>query len=332
MPDFETDDGTWITRQRAAEPPDHHVTEISEVFMDGSVFREMQYIHDKDCPENGISRCSLVWLHNSPSFLTSRGRCDSRTQAKTVESKVKEPDEKALNGCVCVENPHFDIKTKPKERPPSLNVGGKENEHIPKTFYSCYVLQRDILDDGEPPKPRAGWPTRHLKLFCLIQELEHLPQDKGSSRVPYFFIEVRVGDHVYKTQVCEGDDSRQGYVKFNQLIKAQIDDEILQAVSQSMNDASKTCPCMTVTCFDCGRRFKNHVVGRVVFSLADLLEINKEGWYELRCNFIDSDGQDVVGDDDQVTALSMAVHLDERCKVKVRMKGRCHFTLSKILG
>ncbi len=128
-----------------------------------------------------------------------------------------------------------------------------------------------------------------------------------------------MGDHVYKTQVCEGDTSRMGYVKFNQLIKAQIDDEILQSVSQSMSDASKICPCLTVTCFDCGRRFKNHVVGRVVFSLADLLEINNEGWHELRCNFIDSEGQDVVGDN-QVTTLCMAVHLDERCKVKVKMK------------
>jgi hypothetical protein len=209
-----------------------------------------------------------------------------------------------------------------------LTTSGKDPEHIQRTFYACYVLQRDVLDDGEPPKPRAGWPARHLKLFCLIQELDHLSRDMGSYRVPYFFIEVRVGDHVYKTQVCEGDTSRMGYVKFNQMIKAQIDDEILQAVSQSMNDPSKICPCLTVTCFDCGRRFKNRVVGRVVFSLADLLEINSEGWHELSCNFIDSDGQAVVGDDGNVTTLSMAVHLDERCKVKVRIEERYRFQFS----
>ena len=72
MPD-ETDDGTWITRQRAAEPSEHHVTEIAEVVVDGSVFREMQYSNDTNCPENGISRCSPVWLRSGaflPFFLT----------------------------------------------------------------------------------------------------------------------------------------------------------------------------------------------------------------------------------------------------------------------
>jgi hypothetical protein len=59
MTHLKTDDGTWITRNGAAEPSEHLI-EITEVFVDGSVFREMQYAKlDTDCADNGISRYSL---------------------------------------------------------------------------------------------------------------------------------------------------------------------------------------------------------------------------------------------------------------------------------
>jgi hypothetical protein len=66
MPGFESDDGTWIPRQRAAEPSEHHITEIAEV-VENSI-REMPYTNDSECLENGISRYVLVWLCISPAF------------------------------------------------------------------------------------------------------------------------------------------------------------------------------------------------------------------------------------------------------------------------
>ena len=194
----------------------------------------------------------------------------------------------------------------------------EHNEQKPCTFFASYVRQRDILDDGEPPRPRAGWPVRNLILCCLVQELDHLPSDAGSYRVPYFFVEVRVGAHVYKTQVCRGDESRQGYVRFNQLIKAQVDDEILETVTKSEGYTDKSAgPCLTITCFDCSRRFKSNVVGRVVFSLSNMLKLNSEGWHEISCNLVDLEGLEVLGDDRSAATLCMAIHVDERCKVKV---------------
>ena len=203
----------------------------------------------------------------------------------------------------------------------SLKAADKaaDKDQGPRIIYAANVRQRDILDDGEPPRPRAGWPVRHLILHCLIQELDNLPSDMGSGRLPYFFVEVRVGDNVYKTQVCQGDELRRGYVRFNQLIKAQVDDEVLEAVSKSINssEAGSAAPCLTITCFDCSLRFKDKVVGRVVFSMANMLELNSEGWHEIFCNFVDIDGNEVFGYGGDPATLSLAIHIDERCKIKV---------------
>jgi hypothetical protein len=71
-----------------------------------------------------------------------------------------------------------------------------------------------------------------------------------------------------------------------------------------------------VTCYDCCRRFKNNLLGKVAFSIGDLLEIKSEGWHELLCNFMDDDGE-VKGADGSIATLSMAVLVDDRCKVQV---------------
>ncbi len=52
------------------------------------------------------------------------------------------------------------------------------------------ITQRDILDDGEPPRPRAGLPVDQVSLMCVIQTLEHLPR---RSTGLHFFLELQVG-------------------------------------------------------------------------------------------------------------------------------------------
>ena len=184
----------------------------------------------------------------------------------------KEASEPNFFPCYESAQPEVVVTAEARTQSAALSLKAMDKPFVQRPFYASHVRQRDILDDGEPPRPRAGWPVRHLTLYCLIEELDHLPRDAGSYRVPYFFVEVRLGNHVYKTQVCQGDTSRIGYVRFNQLIKAQVDDEILEAVSKLGNGVSGNLdgPCLTVTCFDCGRRFKNNIVGQVIFSMANL--------------------------------------------------------------
>ena len=122
---------------------------------------------------------------------------------------------------------------------------------------TSYIKQYDILDDGEPPPPRAGWPIQQLNLRAIVLNLEHPPLLKGPQNISYFSLELHLGDQVYKTPVCMGD-ATQGFVKFDQLFTAHIDDDVLEAVAVSLRDGTVG-PVLTAVVYDCGRRFKNTV-------------------------------------------------------------------------
>jgi hypothetical protein len=122
---------------------------------------------------------------------------------------------------------------------------------------TSYIKQTDILDDGEPPPPRAGWPIQQLNLRCIVKNLEHPPIVKSHQEIAYFSIELHLGDQIYKTPVCTGN-TELGYVKFDQLFSAHIDDDVLEAVSTSIRDGTQG-PALTAIIYDCGRRFKNMV-------------------------------------------------------------------------
>ncbi len=122
---------------------------------------------------------------------------------------------------------------------------------------ASYIKQIDILDDGEPPPPRAGWPIQQLNLQCIVKNLEHPPVIKSHHEAAYFSIELHLGDQVYKTPVCTGN-AQHGYVKFDQLFITHIDDDVLEAVSTSIRDGTPG-PALTAIIWDCGRRFKNTV-------------------------------------------------------------------------
>ena len=178
------------------------------------------------------------------------------------------------------------------------------------------LQQRDILDDGEPPPPRAGWPVQQLNLICIVQALEHLPVVKDPVLIPYFSLELNIGSQTYKTPVCDGD-AVAGRVNFDQVFNTLIGDEIFDGLSKSIQDGTEG-PCLSATCYDCSRRLREHVVGHVVLSMADLLEIQQEGWHTLSCRLVNSEGKEVIGRDGCRATLSMAFNIDERCKVKVR--------------
>ena len=122
---------------------------------------------------------------------------------------------------------------------------------------TSYIRQYDILDDGEPPPPRAGWPIQQLNLRCIVKNLEHPPLLKGPEERSYFSMELHLGDQVYKTPVCMGDATA-GFIKFDQLFTAHIDDDVLESVAVSLRDGTVG-PALTAVVFDCGRRFKNTV-------------------------------------------------------------------------
>jgi hypothetical protein len=123
---------------------------------------------------------------------------------------------------------------------------------------TSYIKQYDILDDGEPPPPRAGWPIQQLNLRVIVLNLEHPPLLKGPQDMSYFSLELHLGDQVYKTPVCMGD-STDGFIKFDQLFTAHIDDDVLEAVAASLRDGTVG-PVLTAVVYDCGRRFKNTVL------------------------------------------------------------------------
>jgi hypothetical protein len=177
------------------------------------------------------------------------------------------------------------------------------------------VRQRDIFDDGEPPPPRAGWPVQQLNLICIVKALEHVPIANDPGIVPYFSLELNIGGQAYKTPVCCGD-STAGRVIFDQVFNALVGDEIFDGLSKSMQDGTEG-PCFSATCYDCSRRLNEFVVGHVVLSMADLLEIQQEGWHTLACRLVNSEGKDVIGRDGCRATLSMAFNIDERCKIKV---------------
>ena len=194
-------------------------------------------------------------------------------------------------------------------RPPDARRG-------PRAFYAAFVGQRDVLDDGEPPRPRAGWPTRELLLHVLVEGLDHLPARASVARRNLYMVELKVGRKVYATQVCPAEEGLGGYVRMGQLVKARVEAEVLEAVSRSVNEGLPP-PCLVATAYDCGLRYRHRVVGRVVLGVADLLGIVSEGWQPLALEMVDAEGDKVVGIDAEVATMHVTVHLDERCKVKV---------------
>jgi hypothetical protein len=54
------------------------------------------------------------------------------------------------------------------------------------------IKQRDIIDDGEPPRPRAGLAINQISLMCIVQTLEHLPRRSSGL---HFFLELQVCGH-----------------------------------------------------------------------------------------------------------------------------------------
>ena len=191
-----------------------------------------------------------------------------------------------------------------------------------RDLHVSYVKQRDVLDDGEPPLPRSGWSAKQLKLLCIIEALEHLPLVRDGAVTPYYSLELNIGSRTYKTPVCNGN-SELGCVNFNQIFNTLVDDEIFDALSTSMQEGIEG-PCLSATCYDCSRRLKDNIVGHVVLSMADLLEIQQEGWHTLSCSLVNSEGKNVVGRDGLKATLSMAFKIDELCKIQVNSALKSH--------
>lgn len=69
-----------------------------------------------------------------------------------------------------------------------------------------YVRQHDILDDGLPPIPRAGWPTKQVDCYVRLFSLAHLPRTSGPvSGRSHFSVELSLGDSLFKNPPCPGD-------------------------------------------------------------------------------------------------------------------------------
>ena len=85
------------------------------------------------------------------------------------------------------------------------------------------IDQQDILDDGEPPNPRAGQPAHRIGLRCIVLKMEHLPVCFGP---PVFSIDLQIGDTTYHTPMICGD-AASGRVQIDQLFDAYIDAKVL---------------------------------------------------------------------------------------------------------
>ena len=92
-------------------------------------------------------------------------------------------------------------------KPPESHVNKLGQLASPSKPFFCAtsIRQRDILDDGEPPPPRAGLPIHRVSLRCVIKELLNLPTQREGTH--YFSLEIDIGDRVYRTPVCSGNAS-----------------------------------------------------------------------------------------------------------------------------
>ena len=69
-----------------------------------------------------------------------------------------------------------------------------------------FVRQHDVLDDGLPPLPRSGWPTKQMDCYVRLFALSHLPRSSGPvSGRSHFSVELSLGESVYKNLPCPGD-------------------------------------------------------------------------------------------------------------------------------
>ena len=206
--------------------------------------------------------------------------------------------------------------------------GGKDKTNISalqflgnaRELHASYVKQRDVFDDGEPPQPRSGWSVQQLNLICIVKALEHLPLAQNRDSIPYFLLELNIGSQTYKTPVCIGDPAA-GQVTFDQIFNTLVDDEVFDGLSASLKNGTAG-PCLSATCYECSRRMKDRVVGHVVLSMSDLLEIQHEGWHTLSCHLVDSERKNVLGSDGFKATLSMAFRIDERCKIQALAHSR----------
>jgi hypothetical protein len=188
------------------------------------------------------------------------------------------------------------------------------SEEQPSPFF---VRQHDILDDGLPPPPRAGWPTRHVDVYVRLHALANLPSAGGPAAGggrPHFSVELRLADSVYKNPPCPSD----GGVgcALDQEVRVPLDEAALAAAT-STGDAGGPGPCLTATCYDCALFSETDVVGSVSFRVADVLRLSP-GWHEAECRLAARDGETVVGPGGEPTTLGLAFLVDEGSFAKVR--------------
>ncbi len=119
-----------------------------------------------------------------------------------------------------------------------------------------------------------------------------------------------------------------------QLIEAHIDQDVLEAAAAAAaagarapgGAAAEAGPRLTVTCNDCGRRYKDGVLGRAAVSVARLLRGGRRdgAWRAEEMGLAgDADGRPLVGEDGRATALRIAFRVGDWCELQVPSETPC---------
>ncbi len=172
---------------------------------------------------------------------------------------------------------------------------------------ATYIPQHDVLDDGEPPKPRAGPPEMHMELQVLVYDAQHLPKLRDGDASSHYICEVSFQDQSRKTLVKAGN-AIDGCAFMERLALHVHEMSLDLAKFARGTDAHG--PIITCALHDCGRYARNDLLGRMHVCLKDLTVEEGDGTSEdapktIRyCETLQGpDGQTLIGVDGQETVL-----------------------------